>query len=386
MNGDPAVTVPSVALPPGALSSALLATVVGLGASLVLTPLVGRLARISGAVDLPGPRKVHDRPLPRLGGVAVNLAFWLAAAVAALSGPAPAQLVGFALASALIVAVGVYDDHRDAPKSLRFLVQAIAAEIAVQSGFRLTVGRWLLSSNWLLGESCPPALMDAFEHALTIFWIMGVTNAMNLLDGLNFLCAGTALVSAFSLALVACASGHGRYLCLYAALVGSLAAFGVFNRAPASIFLGDSGSTFLGFFLACFAAYQGGQGNQASAGAPLVPVVLLTVPVFDTLYAIGRRLYLRVSPFSGDRGHLHHRLLAMGYDQAGSVRVLALASLWQGLAAVGFAVAGPQATGALFVVVLAGMGAFIRALKLFDPAVVRAGRCHETLQRGDDPM
>jgi UDP-GlcNAc:undecaprenyl-phosphate GlcNAc-1-phosphate transferase len=356
-----------------ALGPALYGAVIGLGASLMLTPMVGRLALLSGAVDQPGPRKVHDRPIPRLGGVAINLAFWAAVyAAAAPRHAVPGALVGFALGSALIVAVGIYDDHRDAPKSLRFLVQAIAAEVAVQAGFRLTAGRWLLG-GWL-----PPGAMDAFEHALTIFWIMGVTNALNFLDGLNFLCAGVSMVCAAALAAVAWSSGHAEFLPLYLTLAAVLGGFGVYNRTPASIFLGDSGATFLGFFLACFAAHEGARGDQLG-GAPLVPLILLTVPVADTLYAIVRRLYLKVSPFSGDRGHLHHRLLAMGYDQAGAVRALCGASAWLGLAAVGFSLARGYATAGLLLVVMAGLAVASKKLSLFDGDVMRSGR-NETSQ------
>lgn len=356
-----------------ALGPALYSAVIGLGASLMLTPMVGRLARLSGAVDLPGPRKVHDHPVPRLGGVAINLAFWVAVYAAAAPGVAvPGALVGFALGSALIVAVGVYDDHRDAPKSLRFLVQGIAAEVAVQAGFRLTLGRWLME------PFLPPGAMDAFEHVLTIFWIMGVTNALNFLDGLNFLCAGISLVSSAALAAVAWFSGHAQFLPLYLTLAAVLTGFGVYNRTPASIFLGDSGATFLGYFLACFAAHQGASGDPLG-GAPLVPLVLLAVPVGDTLYAIARRLYLKVSPFSGDRGHLHHRLLAMGRDQAGAVRALCGASAWLGLAAVGFSLARGYATAGLLLVVMAGLVVAAQKLSLFDAQVMRSGR-NETSQ------
>jgi UDP-GlcNAc:undecaprenyl-phosphate/decaprenyl-phosphate GlcNAc-1-phosphate transferase len=368
--------IAAAALAPGALGPALYGAIIGLGASLLFTPMVGRLALFSGAVDHPGPRKVHDRPLPRLGGVAINLAFWMAIWLSATPGVAvPSALVGFAIGSALIVAVGVYDDHRDASASLRFLVQGIAAEIAVQSGFRLTLGRWLLHGL------VPPGAVDAFEHALTIFWIMGVTNALNFLDGLNFLCAGVSLVCAASLAAVAYGSGHAEFLPLYLTLVAVLAGFGVYNRTPASIFLGDSGATFLGYFLACFAAWQGSRGDQVQGGAPVLPLILLAVPVADTLYAIGRRLYLKVSPFSGDRGHLHHRLLAMGYDQNAAVRALCGASAWLGLAAVGFSLArGYMVAGLILVVVMAGLAVAAQKLSLFDPAVMRSGR-NETSQR-----
>ena len=373
---------------PGALGApvlhaALTGAVAGFVVSVVLTPLVGRLALSSGAVDLPGARKVHDRPLPRLGGAAIYLAFWIA--VALVSGNLPVGqaertlLAGFALGSMLLLAVGVFDDHVDAPKWLRFLFQGLAAEIAWRAGFRLTLGRWLLAGR--LSE----VTLSSGEHALTVLWIMGLANALNFIDGLDFLCAGTSMVSVTALAGIAVASATPAFLPQYAVLAAVLAGFGIYNRHPTSIFLGDSGSTFLGYFLACFSCYQGAQG-PAGVGAPVLPIVLLAVPVGDTLYAIARRLWLRVSPFSGDRGHLHHRLLALGCDQRRAVRVLCGTSFWLGLAAVGFSIAGPGWTAVLLVVVIAGLIVAARKLSLLDPDVIRAGRCHDHLHRATDPV
>ena len=363
-------------------AAALAGAAIGFVASIVLTPLVGRFARWSGAVDHPGLRKVHDRPLPRLGGFAIYVAFWIAVAI--VSGGLPVGqaektlLAGFALGSVLLVAVGVYDDHMDAPPWLRFIFQGITAEIAVQAGFRLTLGRWLL------GGLLSPALTSVVEHALTVFWIMGVANALNFLDGLDFLCAGTSMVSTAGLVAVAYISGARAFLPEYAVLAAVLAGFGVYNRHPASIFLGDSGSTFLGYFLACFSAYQGGQGPGAASA--LVPIVLLAVPVGDTLYAIGRRLWLRVSPISGDRGHLHHRLLAVGCDQRTAVRVLFAVSGAMGAAAVGFSLASASVAAGLVLGVLVLLSVGAKRLSLFDPDVIRAGRCHDHLHRATDPV
>lgn len=369
--------------PAAPVQCALLGAFAGFAVSVVLTPIVGRLAQASGAVDKPGARKVHDRPLPRLGGMAIYLAFWIAVAGVSASltlGQAHATLLsGFALGSMILLAVGVYDDHMDAPKWLRFLFQFVAAEVAWRAGFRLTLGRWLIGDR--LGE---PA-MSAIEHLLTVIWIVGLSNALNFIDGLDFLCAGTSMVSVSALALVAVVSATPAFLPHYAVLAAVLAGFGMYNRHPASIFLGDSGSTFLGYFLACFSAFQGAQG-PAGVGAPVLPIVLLAVPVGDTLYAIARRLWLRVSPFSGDRGHLHHRLLALGRDQKQAVLALCGASFWLGLAAAGFSIAGPGWTVVLLLVVIAGLGVASRKLSLFDPDVIRAGRCHDHLHRATDPV
>src|SRR5690606_14124341 len=147
----------------------------------------------------------------------------------------------------------------------------VAAEIAWRAGFRFTLGRWLLAG------AVDEGAVALVEHALTVLWIVGLSNALNFIDGLDFLCAGTSMVSVAALAGIAVVSAVPAFLPHYAALAAVLAGFGVYNRHPASIFLGDSGSTFLGYFLACFSAYQGAQGP--GFGAPVLTVVLLAVPV-----------------------------------------------------------------------------------------------------------
>lgn len=362
--------------------AALTGAFAGFVISLLLTPIVGKLALSSGAVDQPGERKVHQRPLPRLGGMAIYVAYWIAVALVGANlslGQAQSTLLsGFALGSMILLAVGVYDDHMDAPKWLRFLFQFVSAEIAWRAGFRFTLGRWLLAGQVDEGA------VALIEHALTVLWIVGLSNALNFIDGLDFLCAGTSMVSVAALAGIALVSQVPAFLPHYAALAAVLAGFGVYNRHPASIFLGDSGSTFLGYFLACFSAYQGAKGP--GFGAPVLTIVLLAVPVGDTLYAIARRLWLRVSPFSGDRGHLHHRLLALGQDQRRAVRSLCGASFWLGLAAAGFSIASPAWTVVLLLVVIGGLGVAAKKLSLFDPDVIRAGRCHDHLHRATDPV
>jgi UDP-GlcNAc:undecaprenyl-phosphate GlcNAc-1-phosphate transferase len=362
----------------GSAAPCALAFGVGLAASLVLTPLAGRAARWTGAVDHPSRRKVHDRALPRLGGLAVFAAFWAAVVAARAGGAPPADgdtwsLVAFGAGSLILVIVGVYDDHVDAPTWMRLVFQIAVGHLAYLAGFR-----FLLVTH-LLDAVAPQPLLAGLAYALTVLWVVGVTNAMNLMDGLDFLCAGTALAATVGLALVGLTSGHGAHVLEYAALIGALIGFGAYNVTPATIFLGDSGSTFLGFFLACFTVRQAQLGDAASASA-WIPVVLLAVPVGDTLYAVARRLYLGVSPLSGDRGHVHHRLVAVGHTPGRAVLLLIGATLVASVMSVVLCRARPPASQAALGVVAAMIASAAWRLRLLDPAVIRAGRSHETLR------
>lgn len=358
-------------LPSG--SGFALGMLAALAASLLLTPVMARVARLLGAVDRPSARRVHYGITPRLGGLAVYVAFWLGLAVAHLSGTSaagePGLLPGFAIGLLMLVGIGLYDDTKDAPPWIRFVFQSMAAHVAWHWGFRFT----------LLGDLLGPfPFQDGIEWALTVLWIVGVTNAMNFIDGLDFLCAGTGLAAVAGLAGVAIASGHTEFLVHYLVLAAALVGFGHYNRNPASIFLGDSGSTFLGYFVACFAAHQGARGGAAT-GACWVPVVLLAVPVGDTLYAIGRRLWMGVSPLKGDRGHLHHRLLSLGRTQGQVVRTVAGTTLLLAFAATAVAVVSRTAALGIVSVVVVALLVSARRLGLFDPEVIRAGRCNAGL-------
>lgn len=350
---------------------------IGLSVALLLTPVVRLLARKLGAVDHPGERRVHDRVVPRLGGVAVYSAFWLGffglSLSSGLGSSDRAMLSGFAMGSVILFMVGVYDDLKDAPAGLRFCIQFAVAHLAYVSGFRF----------FLIGELfsgfAPTAVISLLDYVLTLFWIVGIVNAVNFMDGLDFLCAGMSLTATVSLAIISAVSGQTVFVPLYLLLIGVLLGFGFFNRPPASIFLGDSGSTFLGFFLACFSLHQSHLASGGT-GAVFIPFVLLVVPLFDTLYAIVRRLYLGVSPFSADRGHLHHRLLVEFGDARMAVCSICVATGVAGLTGVGLSRAAPLWSGLLLCCLALALGWTIRRLGLFDPDVMRAGRCNETCQ------
>ncbi|MBI4861679.1 MAG: undecaprenyl/decaprenyl-phosphate alpha-N-acetylglucosaminyl 1-phosphate transferase, partial [Candidatus Riflebacteria bacterium] len=216
----------------------------GLVTCLVLTPIVRSFALRIGAVDRPAARRVHDGEVARLGGVAVYSSFWLGVAiylaVGGRLGCPTGLLATFAVGSLGLVAIGVYDDVRDSPAWLRLVFQLVAGHLAWQGGFRFAV---LTGAMTLALPDPAPAVL---EYGLTVLWVAGVTNAINFMDGLDFLCAGFSLVAVGALAAVAVVSRQLSFVPLYLALAAVLVAFGQFNRWPASIFMGDSGSTFLG--------------------------------------------------------------------------------------------------------------------------------------------
>jgi UDP-GlcNAc:undecaprenyl-phosphate/decaprenyl-phosphate GlcNAc-1-phosphate transferase len=280
-------------------------------ASAALVPVVKRIANAVGAVDQPvGGRRVHSRPIPRLGGVAifvpVLLALELGLSFLPEGGPrlTLSGRMGLLIAFACIFLLGLYDDIRAVNPWMKLGVQAIAAGTIIASGVTI------LDVATPFGFSVP---LGVFGFPFTLLWILGVTNGINLLDGIDGLAAGISAMGALTILIISLGRGDLEIALIAAALLGSLLGFLVFNFPPASIFLGDCGALFLGFTLATLPII-GGQ-KKATAVALLVPIIALGVPIFDTTLAIVRRTTRGRHPFDPDRGHLHHRLLALGLSQ-----------------------------------------------------------------------
>lgn len=298
----------------------LVAFLVSMVVAAVATPLVARWAIKNSWFDLPvGGRKIHTRAIPRLGGIAVVIAFFtplvgLAIYTNDISHLLYADALRFAALSCgglAIVGLGIWDDLRGASPKLKLLVQTSVAIVLWSAGLRIE----------LLGNPFGPALeLGAFSLPLTVLWVVGVVNALNLIDGLDGLAAGISLFVATVLFGVAFMD-HAVLLCLLtAALGGSLIGFLFFNFNPARIFLGDSGSMFLGFILAAISLWT--QRKGATAVALLIPVIALGVPILDTTLSFVRRLARRQSPFTADKEHMHHRLLALGLSHRNAVFTL----------------------------------------------------------------
>jgi UDP-GlcNAc:undecaprenyl-phosphate GlcNAc-1-phosphate transferase len=281
-----------------------------------VTPVVIRFALRIGAVDRPNERKVSKRAsMPLLGGLAVAVGC-IAGLSVVLSLVDTAEmrtgLSGFLAGGAVIVAVGVWDDRFDMRAVVKLGFQVIAAAIAIQAGFRFD-----LFSNPLTRETL--AVPFWIMWPVSLVWIVGVTNAMNLIDGLDGLSAGVGAIIAGTLTVICWQAGQWTGVVIGLALFGALAGYLPFNFPPARIFLGDTGSMLIGFALSLIAL----QGYRKSALlAFLVPLIALAIPLLDTLLSILRRLRSGRGVFSPDRLHMHHRLLHREGSHRGAVLML----------------------------------------------------------------
>jgi UDP-GlcNAc:undecaprenyl-phosphate GlcNAc-1-phosphate transferase len=293
----------------------ILVLIVSAIGSFWLTPLAARLAFRLGAIDLPNARKVHSRPTPRLGGVAVVLGFclpWLAMYLlrnpVAITFQNHETLFGTLMAGVLsMLVLGVYDDCKGADASKKFIAQIVIAVGLWWGGFRISQ----IENPWAV-ESFG---LGHFSLPLTVLWIVGVTNAINLLDGIDGLVAGVTACIALSLAVINAISGNIIVTLLTLALAGACVGFLGHNHAPANIFLGDSGSLTIGLVLACIGIVSVfNQGSGSASPIITVPLILFSLPLFDTLRVMVLRLLRGVSIFQADRNHVHHRLLDLGLN------------------------------------------------------------------------
>ncbi|MBK8010993.1 MAG: undecaprenyl/decaprenyl-phosphate alpha-N-acetylglucosaminyl 1-phosphate transferase [Deltaproteobacteria bacterium] len=298
----------------------------------ILTPAVARLARQNGWLDAPGHRKIHRRAVPRLGGVAVVVAFFAPLAGLALyTNRVSAFLfrdsnlvLGLCVGGLLIAILGIYDDLKGADAKLKLLVQSLVAVGMWLAGFKIELFSVPVGSGVVeLGRLSLP---------LTVLWFVGVINALNLIDGLDGLASGIALFAVLVLFGVAYFDRAVLLSLLSVGLAGALVGFLFFNFNPAKIFLGDSGSMFIGFVLAAISVWT--QRKGATAVALAVPVLALGVPILDVTLSVVRRLSRGTSPFRADREHMHHRLLALGLSHRRAVMTLYALSVVFGVGAL----------------------------------------------------
>jgi UDP-GlcNAc:undecaprenyl-phosphate/decaprenyl-phosphate GlcNAc-1-phosphate transferase len=294
---------------------------VSLVVSFVATRQVRDWATRKGLVSLPlDGRHVHDAPLPRLGGVAIFFAFslslilWLGLALVyprLLDGLAPITLLRIYVPACLIFCLGIYDDLHGAGPYLKFAVQAIAATMLFLGGMRVLDLPVLFGSHtfpWFIGLP------------LTVLWVVAITNAFNLIDGLDGLAAGSALFSTLVFFVVALVNHAWLGSLVSVALAGSILGFLRFNFNPATIFLGDSGSLFIGFLLSALAL--AGAQKAPTFVAVAIPVVSCGLPILETALSILRRLISGRPVFTADREHIHHKLLQRGLSHRQVVIVL----------------------------------------------------------------
>ncbi len=341
------IQLPAVGL---ALAALLTAALV----ALISTPVVRSLAFRVGAVDVPKDnRRMHNHPIPRMGGLAIFFGFILSVLIFI---PLTPELRGMLLGSVVIVILGILDDIFALPALPKFFVQIGAALIAVLAGNRID-----FLSNPNIFSSEPFWDLGWLAVPITVFWIVGITNAVNLIDGLDGLACGVSTISSMTLLVIALVMEEPDVAILMGALSGACIGFLPYNLNPAKIFMGDTGSTFLGFILAVVSIQ--GLFKFYAIISFAVPFLMLGLPIFDTCFAILRRVSHGQSPMAPDRGHIHHRLIDMGFTQKQAVAVLYIISAILGLSAVVLTTIG-VVRAMLFLLALCAAGAVAGKLYL----------------------
>jgi len=337
---------------------------IALVVSAFLTPLVRNISLSLKATDDPGARKIHDRAVPRTGGIAIALAFLAPVVGISLTSSGVGEhvygeinfMVGILGGGVLIVGVGLLDDFKGLGAKRKFILQAVVASFAYVCGFRieavsLPLGHALLE-------------MGFFSYLVTLFWIVGIINAVNLIDGLDGLAGGIGffvLVFNFILGF----TNNSVLVCLVSAsLAGAVLGFLFYNFNPASIFMGDSGSMFIGYVLA-LGAINSGQKSSTTV-ALLTPLVAMGIPVMDTLFSMVRRFLEKRPIFSPDQGHIHHRLLGMGLNQKRTVMVLYALTVVLVLVATMLHFGGNWQVGVGLIVMVVTLVVFARAIGMAD--------------------
>lgn len=322
------------------------AILLAFGLALLVTPLVGRWAFQFGAVDRPDQRKVHNKVMPRLGGLAIYISF---VAAVLLTREVTGQVAGLLVGGSLILLLGIIDDTRGLSPRMKLAGQIAAACAVIPFGLEVDS-----LTNPFSDELITLGLLSA---PVTVMWIVSVTNAVNLIDGLDGLAGGTSCIAVLTLAAVvwieANASGgsQGQWEAIILAFImaASLIGFLRYNFHPARIFLGDSGSMYLGFSVATLAVM--GLAKSATFISVVIPIVILGVPILDTVFAIVRRYHGNKPILQPDKEHLHHRLLQMGLGHRRSVLCLYGVNIVLGLSAILLTkLTPPQA--AVFLVIL----------------------------------
>lgn len=303
----------------------LLALIVATLISFGTTPLVKKMAYKVGAIDVPkDSRRMHKVPIPRLGGLAIFLGFILSVLLFA---EIDRSTRGILIGSIMIVILGVLDDIMALRALPKFLVQIAAAGVAVYYG---NVIQFI--SNPVLTSASRYLNLGNWAIPLTIVWIVAITNAVNFIDGLDGLAVGVSAISSATLLVTAILVSEGNVAVIMAALLGACLGFIPYNMNPAKIFMGDTGSTFLGYILATVSIQ--GLFKMYAIISFAVPFLILGLPIFDICFAILRRLAKGQNPMHADRGHVHHRLIDMGFNQKQAVAIAYMITAILGLAAV----------------------------------------------------
>ena len=330
-----------------------------------LTPLVRVLAINIKAIDVPTDgRRMHHKPIPRIGGLAIFLAFLITSiGFCRLD----RELVTILIGGSALVLLGILDDVYRLNAFLKLAVQIVAALFAVSQGVTIDYicffGKYVAFGNWAI--------------PITVFWIVGLTNAVNFIDGLDGLACGVSAISSISLCLTMLLSDSSVAHCLITALIAAAClGFLPFNANPARIFMGDTGALFLGYALSVLSVV--GVFKSDMVLAFFIPLSIFGLPLADTFFAVVRRLAHGKSPFAPDRGHLHHRLIDMGFGQKQSVRILYAVCAILGISAV--MLTGQSTRGGALMLVVGLAIFFVTFLILRNPKL----RIHSGIYNEDE--
>ncbi|SHH69437.1 UDP-GlcNAc:undecaprenyl-phosphate GlcNAc-1-phosphate transferase [Anaerosphaera aminiphila DSM 21120] len=289
----------------------------------ILTPVAIKLAPKFGFMDIPkDSRRMHNKPIPLAGGVAIYIATIVAVL---LFSDLNSKIIALIVGSTIIIISGLIDDRKGLSPKKKMLFQLLAGLVLVVGNVRIN----FFTNPFSFGDSI--IFLELLSIPATLFWVVGITNTVNLIDGLDGLAAGVSMICSLSLMGIAYKFGYSNVAIIAAVLAGACLGFLPFNFNPAKIFMGDTGALFLGFVL----SYISIEGVMKSAAALtiFVPVLILGVPVFDTAFAMVRRKLSGKSMVQADKGHLHHRLLALGLTQKQTVLVLYTISIIFGILA-----------------------------------------------------
>jgi UDP-GlcNAc:undecaprenyl-phosphate/decaprenyl-phosphate GlcNAc-1-phosphate transferase len=311
------------------LPAALVITfLTGVAATGLLSPLAKFISLKAGALAHPGDRHVHDTPTPTWGGLAIVLGFVIASLGLgeALNVPqlSPRQLFGLLLGAGLVTAMGTVDDRFHIPARGKLFGQIVCAALLPVFGVKISVLSNPFGGYW--------SLAPWVSWLLTVGWVVAVTNAINLIDGIDGLAAGVSSICCLALGIIGMLHGQAAVGVLAVALAGAAAGFLPWNFNPAKMFMGDCGAYFLGFMIGGITVL--GAFKIAASIAIFVPLLVLAVPLLDTALSALRRSLGRQPVFAADRNHLHHRLLAMGFSQRATAILIYIVAALCCLAAI----------------------------------------------------
>ncbi|MBM7649339.1 UDP-GlcNAc:undecaprenyl-phosphate GlcNAc-1-phosphate transferase [Bacillus ectoiniformans] len=336
----------------------ILTSIVCFICSILMTPLVKKFAFKIGATDKPNHRKVHQRIMPRLGGLAIFISFLVGTMIIRPDEPYTWAVVA---GSFVIILTGMFDDMMELSPKLKLLGQIVAALIVIIVG-----DVQIEFINLPFGGTIEFGYLSI---PLTLLWIVGITNAINLIDGLDGLAAGVSSIALLTMAGMALMMGNGFVVVMASILLFSTLGFLVYNFHPAKIFMGDTGALFLGFMISVFSLLG---FKNITVISLIIPIIILGVPIADTFFAIIRRKVNKQPLSAPDKSHLHHCLLRMGFSHKQTVLIIyAIASLF-GLAALIFSQA--KVWGAILVI-----GVIILAIEIFVESIGLVNKNYQPL-------